>query len=193
MALGNEGSLGLSIDMTPFHSNDAPLLCFPMTLGERIRERAAKLGISQAEVGRRADVRQSTINTLVNSNARTTPHLIRLARVLQTSPAYLMGETDDPDEGAPPPVPVPRTQVVMMPVGMPSEDALADMYEAQLRVFAKLSGAELARALAKRLPKALVRLQAAELYEDLDPQHDDDESSPVPTLDRPLAQQSRHR
>jgi DNA-binding CsgD family transcriptional regulator len=164
-----------------------------MTLGERIRERAAKLGISQAEVGRRADVRQSTINTLVNSNARTTPHLIRLARVLQTSPAYLMGETDDPDEGAPPSVPAPRTQVVMMPVGMPSEDALADMYEAQLRVFAKLSGAELARALARRLPKALVRLQAAELYQDLDPQHDDAEDGPVPTRDRPLAQQSRHR
>lgn len=193
MALGNEGSLGLSIDMTPFHSNDTPLLCPAMTLGERIRERAAKLGISQAEVGRRADVRQSTINTLVNSNARTTPHLIRLARVLQTSPAYLMGETDDPDEGAPPPVPAPRTQVVMMPVGMPCEDALAEMYEAQLRVFAKLSGAELARALAKRLPKALALLQSAELYHDLDPQHDDAEGDQAQPLDRPLAQQTQHR
>lgn len=136
-----------------------------MSLGERIRERARLLGISQAEVGRRADVAQSTINTLVNSNARTTPHLIRLARVLETSPAYLMGETDDPDENAPPPPPPSAPPMIMMPVSLPSENALADMFEGLLLTiheFQPIKGwelDELGRELAQLLPTGLSQLQ----------------------------------
>lgn len=164
-----------------------------MTLGRRIEERRLAVGISQAELARRVGIRQSTMNSLINGESRSSRSIVQIARELGTSPGYLMGATDDPDENAPLPRERPRTQLVMMPVGMPCEDALADMYEAQLRVFATLSGAELARALAKRLPKALALLQSAELYHDLDPHRENAEADPTQTLDRPLAQQTRHR
>jgi transcriptional regulator with XRE-family HTH domain len=75
-----------------------------MSLGERIEERLKALGLSQAELARRADVPQTTMNSLIRGNARTTPHLIRIARELQTTPAFLMGETDDPRAEFPAPV-----------------------------------------------------------------------------------------
>jgi len=149
--------------------------------------------LSQSELGRRVGVSQATIYKLLTGESYGTKHLHLIARELGTTPAYLTGEIDDPDDGAPPPVVAPRTQLVMMPVGMPSEEALADMYEGQLRVFAKLSGAELARALAKRLPKALARLQSVELYLDVDHQPEDIEDAlPLPT-DRPLTQRSQRK
>lgn len=163
-----------------------------MTVGDRIKQRLADLNMSQSELARRVGINQSTVAALLAGRSRSSSHLHKIARNLHTTPSYLTGEIDDPEEGASNPLPVPRTQVVMMPVGMPSEDALAQMYEGQLRVFAKLSGAELARALAKRLPRALARLQAADVYEDLDrPPVDSEDGSPQPE-DRPLAQQSRH-
>jgi transcriptional regulator with XRE-family HTH domain len=66
-----------------------------MSLGERIEERMRALDLSQAELARRAGVPQTTMNSLVRGNARTTPHLIRIARELRTTPGYLMGETQD--------------------------------------------------------------------------------------------------
>jgi transcriptional regulator with XRE-family HTH domain len=73
-----------------------------MSLGQRIGARAKELGLSQAALARRSGVPQSTVNTLINSDARWSPHTLKLARVLQTTPDYLVGETDNPDEGAPP-------------------------------------------------------------------------------------------
>ncbi|MEG8050149.1 hypothetical protein QP178_09735 [Sphingomonas aurantiaca] len=84
-------------------------------------------------------------------------------------------------------------QHLLLAVAMPNEDALADMFEAQLRVFGKLTGAELARALAKRLPKALARLQSTELYQDLDESKAAVEGAgPLPT-DRPAIPQAQRR
>lgn len=45
---------------------------------------------------------QRTINKLVLGDAYGSKHLHRIARELGTTPAYLTGETDDPDEDAPP-------------------------------------------------------------------------------------------
>jgi transcriptional regulator with XRE-family HTH domain len=67
-----------------------------MTLGGRIEERLKALDLSQAELARRARVPQTTMNGLIRGNSRTTPHLIRIAQALETTAAYLMGETDDP-------------------------------------------------------------------------------------------------
>ncbi|WP_395391435.1 helix-turn-helix domain-containing protein [Novosphingobium sp. BL-8A] len=67
-----------------------------MGLGDRIEERRKEVGISQAELARRVGVRQSTINSLVNGNSRTSRSLLKIARELQTTPAYLTGESDDP-------------------------------------------------------------------------------------------------
>ncbi len=72
-----------------------------MRLGIRIEERLKALKLSQAELARRASVPQTTINSLVRGNSRTSPHLIRIAHELKTTPAYLTGATDDPSAELP--------------------------------------------------------------------------------------------
>jgi len=72
-----------------------------MSLATRIEERRKAIGISQAELARRIGVRQSTINSLVNGNSRTSRSLVKIARELRTTAAYLSGETDDPESELP--------------------------------------------------------------------------------------------
>jgi transcriptional regulator with XRE-family HTH domain len=164
----------------------------PVIDAARIKARMADLDLSQSELARRVGVSQSAIHKLVSGNAYGSTHLHRIARELGTTPAYLTGEIDDPDGGAPAPAASPRFQTVMMPVTMPSEAALAEMYEAQLRALGRLQGAELARALAKRLPRALARLQAADLYEETDEVVADDGAPPLPATDRPARRRAQH-
>ena len=133
---------------------------------DRLRERMRAIGLSHAELARRFGVTQPTIFKLVSGGGYSSKHLHRIARELATTISYLTGEIDDPDEGAPPALPEPRSQALMMRVEFPSENALAAMFEAQLRVYGSLQGAELARALAKRLPKAIARLQEVPLFEE---------------------------
>ncbi|WP_280740570.1 XRE family transcriptional regulator [Sphingomonas kaistensis] len=66
-----------------------------MTVGDRIDERLQKLGMSQAELARRVKVSQPTINALIRGNNTTSKHLHRIAAELETSPAFLAGETDN--------------------------------------------------------------------------------------------------
>lgn len=66
-----------------------------MSLGVRIDERLKKLGISQAELARRVKVSQPTINALIKGGNTGSKHLHRIAAELETSPAWLAGETDD--------------------------------------------------------------------------------------------------
>lgn len=131
-----------------------------MTLGQRIEERRVAAGISQAELARRVGVRQSTMNSLINGDSRSSRSIVQIARELATSPAYLMGDTDDPDENAPPSPPAPVIQFVTMQVALPSERALARMFEGLLRSM-DLSVPVDAQALllAKRLPIALSQLR----------------------------------
>ena len=68
-----------------------------MALGDRIEERRKLRGLSQAELARRVGVRQSTMNSLINGNSRTSRSLLQIAKELHTTPAYLLGETDDPE------------------------------------------------------------------------------------------------
>lgn len=72
-----------------------------MDMGRRITERLGALGISQAELARRVKIAQPTINALIKGNATGSKHLHRIAAELETSPAYLAGETDDPTPVAP--------------------------------------------------------------------------------------------
>ena len=60
-------------------------------------------GLSQSELGRRVGVSQATIYKLLVGESFGTRHLHKIARELLTTPAYLAGETDDPEEGAPAP------------------------------------------------------------------------------------------
>ena len=67
-----------------------------MSIGPRIENRLQELGLSQAELARRIPVDQSTINGLIRGHSRSSKYLHRIARELETTAAYLAGETDDP-------------------------------------------------------------------------------------------------
>ncbi|MDB5663427.1 MAG: hypothetical protein JWN59_1765 [Sphingomonas bacterium] len=68
---------------------------------ERLAERMRAKGLSQAELARRVGISQQAIGKLVNGSSRSTPHIGQIATILETSPAYLVGQSDDPAEGAP--------------------------------------------------------------------------------------------
>lgn len=85
-----------------------------MTVGSRIDERLRKLKMSQAELARRVKISQPTISDLIKGNNTSSKHLHRIAAELETSPAYLAGETDD------------DAPVTVAPSAM---DALADKYD----------------------------------------------------------------
>lgn len=59
------------------------------------------LGISQAELARRVKIAQPTINALIKGNSTGSKHLHKIAAELETSPAWLAGETDDASPIAP--------------------------------------------------------------------------------------------
>jgi transcriptional regulator with XRE-family HTH domain len=98
-----------------------------MVVGERIGERLKELGLSQSELARRVDLPQTTINTLVRGGSRTSRHLHRIARVLRTTPAYLSGETDDPDADAPDEPDLTRDEAGLLEIyrQLPKEDRAA--------------------------------------------------------------------
>ena len=72
-----------------------------MISGERVVERMAIRGLSQAELARRAGVSQPTIFKLIHENKSGSRVLHRVARELRTTPAYLTRETDDPTADLP--------------------------------------------------------------------------------------------
>lgn len=80
-----------------------------MRLGERISARMADLGVSQSALARKIGVTQQAVGKLINGPATTSRHLHLIARELQTTPQYLMGETSDPTEGA---LPVPTPELI---------------------------------------------------------------------------------
>lgn len=62
-----------------------------------------ELGLSQAELGRRVGISQASIYNLASGKGYGSKHLHLIARELRTTPAYLTGETDDPESGVPDP------------------------------------------------------------------------------------------
>lgn len=71
--------------------------------------------MSQAELARRTGLAQPTINNLINRNKVGTKYLHNIAAELQTTPAYLSGEVDDPSVGF---VPAPSAQAVAAELGL---------------------------------------------------------------------------
>lgn len=72
-----------------------------MVMGERIQRLLDVREMSQSELARRLGLRQSTINMLIKGGSQGSKHLHRIARELGTTPAYLSGETDDPESELP--------------------------------------------------------------------------------------------
>lgn len=75
-----------------------------MIIADRLRQRMQKKGISQSELARRLGVTQGTIAHLVNGRTANSVHLPAIASELETSVAYLSGDTDNPLDGAPIPM-----------------------------------------------------------------------------------------
>ena len=71
-----------------------------MIIGSRVLERMNACNLSQAALARSVQLSQPTIHGLIHSNKIGSKHIHRIARVLRTTPAYLMGETDDPGTDA---------------------------------------------------------------------------------------------
>lgn len=131
-----------------------------MIVGQRIKARLPVIGISAAELARRIGASQSGVANLISGRIRSTSNLHKIARELQTTTAYLTGETDDPDEGAPPPPPPPDFLHVMLPVALPSTNALTRMFEGLFEVVDwSAPRASLARELAELLPSGLSALK----------------------------------
>jgi phage repressor protein C with HTH and peptisase S24 domain len=66
-----------------------------MSIGDRINERLAVMKLTQAELARRVKISQPTINALIKGDSSGSKFLHRIAAELETSPAYLAGETDE--------------------------------------------------------------------------------------------------
>lgn len=129
-------------------------------IGERLKARIEATGISQSELARRVGITQGTIAGLVSGRSRSSTHLHKIARALGTTPAYLEGETDDPDQGAPVAPPAPPYQAITLQVLLPGEAALAQMFEGLLMAMDRdLPLDEQARLLAQRLPTGLSQLR----------------------------------
>lgn len=71
-----------------------------MIVPDRLNERADAAGLSQAELARRVGTSQATIWKLANGQNTSSKFLFKIARELQTSPDYLLGESDDPAPGS---------------------------------------------------------------------------------------------
>lgn len=81
----------------------------PVIIGDRIEQLLKATNISQSELARRVGVSQATIAGLVSGRSQGSKYIDRIARELGTTPSYLVGETDDADEGA---QPVPSPNVI---------------------------------------------------------------------------------
>ena len=69
-----------------------------MNMGTRFEQRLKDLDMSQAALARAIGIKQPSVNHLIKNGPQGSKHLIAIARELKTTPAYLLGETDDPDE-----------------------------------------------------------------------------------------------
>ncbi|MEI9995136.1 MAG: S24 family peptidase [Rhizomicrobium sp.] len=63
-------------------------------IGKRVREARNALGISQAELGKRAGLGQQAIAEIESGRTRTSVHVVAIARALGRSPEWLEGATD---------------------------------------------------------------------------------------------------
>jgi len=91
--------------------------------GDRLAELLKAQGISQSHLARLVGVSQATIWKLLKEPSQGSKHTHRIARELGTSPAYLMGETDDPASSGE------VTLVAAVPDNMLSVEAAADHVE----------------------------------------------------------------
>lgn len=86
-----------------------------MVIGDRLKERISAAGFTHAELARRVGVKQPTITRLISGEQGGSKHLHQIAAILQTTPAYLTGEADDPGVGF---VPAPSPEAIAVELGL---------------------------------------------------------------------------
>lgn len=69
-------------------------------VGARLEKLIQDRRTSQSALARELGISQPTIGRLISGDTRETGKIIELARALQTTPEYLIGETDDDGPGA---------------------------------------------------------------------------------------------
>lgn len=124
ITVANVCALDASTEKTGAQPGKLNDITLGVDIGQRIRQRLAETQLSQSELARRVGVRQSTIHSLIIGDSRSSKYLHLIARELGTTPAYLTGETDDPDQDA------------------PSAPALSREQSEMLRLFDALDGPE---------------------------------------------------
>jgi transcriptional regulator with XRE-family HTH domain len=68
--------------------------------GERLKQQAKNLGISNAEAARRAGLAERRFNNYANDEREPDlATLVRIAQALETTPDFLLGFRDTPDKG----------------------------------------------------------------------------------------------
>lgn len=96
-----------------------------MCTGKRMKERRKELGIKADEVAEALGCSRSTIFRYENGDIEKVPATLinTIAEVLKTTPAYLMGWSDDIDTLASNIIPLPETKkspfLAQLPVGNP--------------------------------------------------------------------------
>ena len=65
-------------------------------VSERFVERREAAGLSQSALARIVGIGQSSVNRIETGETRSPRNLRELAKAIQTTPEYLLGETDDP-------------------------------------------------------------------------------------------------
>lgn len=77
-------------------------------VGSRLEKLIEDRRLSQSAVARLIGVSQPSIGRLISGETRKSSKIIELARVLETTPEYLIGERDNPDQGYTPTPPSPE-------------------------------------------------------------------------------------
>lgn len=86
-----------------------------MFRGDRLEELIRERALTQSSLARRIGISQTAIWKLTKEPSQGSKHIHKIAFELGTTPAYLMGETDDPAEGA---LPAPTPQLLAEQLGM---------------------------------------------------------------------------
>ena len=133
-----------------------------VTVAERLSEAMAARRVSQSALARGVGATQGSISLILLGKTTNSRLLPKIAMFLGVSLAWLLGMADEQDDDNAMPAVLPQ---VMLPVVLPSENALAEMFAGLLLVIDELQPVrerqldELARELAQLLPTGLSQLQ----------------------------------
>lgn len=132
------------------------------TVADRLAKAMAARNVSQSALAREVGATQGSISLILLGKTTNSRLLPKIATNLDVSLPWLLGMSDDTVETE---LPTPLPTQVMLPVVLPSENVLADMFEGLLlvidehRPIRERSLDEVARELAQLLPTGLSQSQ----------------------------------